>query len=208
MVALGALLATVVFGALAPSAHAAEAIPRVAQSYRSEVIRYNRYVWGPAAPVATLAGQIEQESAWDPRARSPYASGLTQFTPATARWISRLYPDLAEAAPLDPRWAIRAQSRYMRRLYLAYVTAATECEQMAMALSAYNGGAGHTNRQRRWAREAGDDPAYWFGHSENFCRRPAWACRENIRYPRVILLKRQVKYRPWGRGVDCSEAAQ
>jgi soluble lytic murein transglycosylase-like protein len=88
-------------GSAACAAAAAE-IPRAAAQYQRALTANVRLVWGLDAPVATFAGQVHQESGWKPDARSPYAGGLAQFTPATAEWIGGVFPDLAERQPFNP----------------------------------------------------------------------------------------------------------
>ncbi|MGD9611239.1 MAG: lytic transglycosylase domain-containing protein, partial [Desulfovibrionaceae bacterium] len=48
-----------------------ETIPTAAAKHRAELTRCGRYVWGLSAPVATLAGQVHQESGWREGAVSP-----------------------------------------------------------------------------------------------------------------------------------------
>ena len=142
------------------------------------------------APVATLAAQIHQESSWRPDAESPYASGLTQFTPDTAAWMSRKFPELLQAQPLNPAWAIRAMVRYDAWLlkYVARHGGATDaCERWGFALSGYNGGPGWIPRDKQLAGQSGANPKQWFYHTENYTRRSPAAMRENRHYPRRIL---------------------
>lgn len=170
-------------------AHGAE-IPREAQQYRHILTREAHLHWGLDAPVARLAAQIHQESAWRADAKSPYADGLAQFTPATAEWIAQVYPRaLANPAPYSPGWAIRALVIYDRHLYHR-VTAATPCDAWAFTLSAYNGGEGWRKRdQALCASVPGCDPSRWWGHVEHYSPRAAWAFRENRDYPQRILLR-------------------
>ncbi|ECC4016826.1 lytic transglycosylase domain-containing protein, partial [Salmonella enterica] len=84
------------------SADAAEP-PRASLQWRNEVIRTAREIWGLNAPVADFAGQLHQESGWAPDALSPAgAQGMAQFMPATAKWVSQLYPELHENKPFNP----------------------------------------------------------------------------------------------------------
>lgn len=95
-----------------------------------------------SALVADFAAQLHQESGWRPDAISPAgAQGLAQFMPATADWISQLIPMLSSREPFNPAWAIRALVSYDRWLWQR-VSAASDCERMAMTLSGYNGGLG------------------------------------------------------------------
>lgn len=185
----------------APSEARSEVPPRAAQMYRSELTRNARFVFGLDAPVALFGAQIEQESHWRPNAKSAYANGLAQFTPETAEWISGLYK-LGAAEPFNPSWALRALVRYDAHL-LAQNEASTLCDRWGFTLSAYNGGQGWVNRDRRLAASRGADPARWFGHVERHSPRGAAAFRENRDYPRRILLKRQPRYANWGGVIPC-----
>lgn len=101
-------------------------------------------VWGLDAPISTFAGQIHQESGWRADVTSPVgASGLAQFMPATAGWISGLHISLQDNEPTNPTWAIRALVEYDKWLYERVPVSANHCEQMAFVLSSYNGGIGN-----------------------------------------------------------------
>lgn len=170
-----------------------DAVPRViipahSALYRLKLQREVTSAFGLHAPVARFAAQIHQESGWRPNARSPFAQGLTQFTPPTAEWIAQAYPALHPPDPWDPHWAIRAQVTYMRHLLRQVQPAASECDLWAFAMSAYNGGVGWVRRDRRLAENAGADPDRWFGAVELHTRRAAWARDENRAYVRRILL--------------------
>lgn len=202
LIVLWIVLGTV--GALLAVTVARAAPPAAAEPYRAELTREARHFWGISAPVAMFAGQIAQESAWRPTARSRFASGLTQFTPDTARWIAGAYPrHLAGGDTLNPSWAIRALVIYDLHLWTRLKGTASACERAAMTLAGYNGGAGWVNRDRRLARDRGANPAYWFGHTEHHSARAAWAFRENRDYPRKILLRWQPVYAAWGPGIAC-----
>ena len=197
---------------VAQSACAAEP-PRAALEYRADLTREARAAWGMQAPVAVMAAQIHQESAWRPDAQSPYADGLAQFVPATAEWVAERWPALGGAAPFNPQWSIRAMARYDRWLFDRYgAPAATACDQWAFTLSAYNGGQGWLMRDRAHCREQpvcpGCDSTRWWGHVADHPdpRRASWAVTENRDYPRRILLQRQPLYRDWGVMVLCEGA--
>ncbi len=174
-------------------------IPPAAEQYRRQLVREVRYYFGLNEPISPFAAQIHQESAWRSGARSKYASGLAQFTEATARDMGRMYPkDLeGKATPLDPNWALRAQALYMKRLDKAFLTP-DKWETRAFALAAYNGGSGHIVKEKAMAKAAGLDPLKWFLHVERFCKRAAWACEENRAYPRKILFRWEPLYRGAG----------
>ena len=173
--------------------------PRASLAWRNELIRTAREVWGLNAPVADFAGQLHQESAWQPMVRSPVgAQGMAQFMPATATWISQLYPQLRENKPYNPTWAIRALVQYDQHLW-KNISAKNDCQRMAFTLSAYNGGQGWVNRDKKLAASKGLDATIWFGHVEqvNAGRSPSnW--RENRRYPKMILYQHAARYLLWG----------
>lgn len=177
--------------------------PTAALRYRSDVIRAARVDWGLNAPVADFAAQLHQESGWNPAARSPVgAQGLAQFMPSTADWIAGLMPHLVSREPYNPGWAIRALVSYDRWLW-SRVAVSDGCERMAMTLSAYNGGLGWVNRDRKLARARGLDDARWFGAVETVnAGRSAANWRENRHYPQRILRELAPRYLSWG-GSNC-----
>lgn len=180
---------------------AADSIPRECVRYRREFVRNHRMVWGADAPIATLAAQMLQESRCNPNARSAYASGLTQFTPDTADWVNRLFPDLENGVPTNPIWAWRAQSHYVKRLKDG-APGATDCDSMWFALWGYNGGPGWVQRDRRLAQRAGADPQrHEAVEPFNAGRAPAMF-RENRNYPSVIINRWQPLFvaAGWGEG--------
>lgn len=199
-------------GLMAPlhsaSAQSSAALASLASApYQRSLIREARLIWGLQNIAAVQAAQIQQESAWLPTAHSTYAAGLSQFTPQTAAWISGAYPkELGTNQPSNPEWAIRALVRYDLILYQQIVGTTNECEHVAMALSAYNGGPGWVERDRALCTPAdGCDSAKWFGNSERFSHRSPSAFKENRGYPRRILLIIQPAYISWGGTVSCSE---
>jgi hypothetical protein len=188
-------------------AHAAD-VPRAAEQYRRTLVRAAHAEWGLDAPIATMAGQIHQESAWRANARSLVgAQGLAQFMPATADWMAELYPrSLGPAQPYNPGWALRAMVQFDRWLYVRN-QANSECERWAFVLSGYNGGNGWVNRDRRLASAKGADQLAWFDSVERHnAGRSAANFRENRHYPRAILLRWEPLYAAagWGVGV-CGE---
>lgn len=173
-------------------------LPRAALQHRAELKRQAQMVWGLDAPVAVFAAQIHQESLWRADARSPVgALGLTQFMPATARWMCDVDRALCGPAPMNPTWALRALVVYDRWLWQR-TRADDDCERMAFALASYNGGLGWTQKRQRMSPR----PGACLGQT---CQinpgiSPANQ-RENEHYPRVILLQHQALYRTWGPGL-------
>ena len=190
---VGALIVLALLVLLATESRAATSasdaqvrIPSASVRYRLHVEREASLQWGLGAPVARIAAQLHQESAWRADAQSPYAQGLAQFTPATAAWLPGICPEVGEPDPWDAGWSIRAAVCYDAYLHAA-VRGADECERWAMTLSAYNGGLGWVRRDVALAAARGADPLRWFDHVELHTARAKWARIENRDYPRRIL---------------------
>lgn len=193
VVCFGALLLT----ALAAAAHAQ--VPPEATRYRAELTRAAHSQWGLDAPVATLAAQVHQESAWNPLAVSRVgAAGLAQFMPATARWwCERDGITPAQCLPTNPTWALRALVGYDKFLFDRAPARYTDRDRMHVALRAYNGGLGHWNAEARATglpQPTVDQVAAACGRAS----RHVSHCPENLGYPRRILLVLQPRYATWG----------
>jgi soluble lytic murein transglycosylase-like protein len=190
-IALGVLLA-----AWWPSAPAQ--VPPVAEQYRRDLVRIAQSVWGLDAPIALLAAQIHQESGWRPDAvSSAGASGLAQFMPATARDVASRYA-IGPPNAFDARWAMHAQSIYLRELRGLVRSAVDDSERIAYALSAYNGGLGHVRRRQALS----PDPSRCIGVTCDI-RPPgvsAASQAENREYPRRILIALMPRYYAAGWG--------
>lgn len=112
-----------------------------------------------------LFALLHVESRFDPYAVSPTgAKGLGQFTQATWRDVARMLGEVP-GDPFDPRTNIRYTARYLAWLY-ERCGGFSEPLKTACALTAYNGGIGHTLRGVKeegdfWAflwRQARDEP--------------------------------------------------
>lgn len=191
-------------GALTPmEPSTVQAVPDVAPSaarkYRVDLTRAARLEWSVTAPVAMFGAQVEQESSWNPNAKSPYAGGLAQFTPATADWIDGVYPDLGPAQPYNPQWALRALVRYDRHLFEHVGGVTSECDGFAFTLAGYNGGPGWVQKDRHAAAVRGIDSArYWDAVELVNAGRSAANFAENRGYPRRIIRTLQPRYAAWG----------
>ena len=178
-------------------------VPDAAQPWKRELTRQARLEWGLDAPVATIAAQIEQESAFDPQAQSAAgAEGLAQFMPATAAWISGAYPALAANEPSNPIWALRAVATYDHYLW-ERVNAIDPCNRFAKVLSSYNGGENWLHKDEALAASKGLWPEYWWDSVETVNAGRAIAFwRENRGYPRRILRTLEPEYvdAGWGPG--------
>nr|VFK21761.1 MAG: Transglycosylase SLT domain-containing protein [Candidatus Kentron sp. LFY] len=173
-------------------------IPRAALEHRLDLTREARMVWGINAPVPLFAAQIHQESYWRPSAVSRAgARGMAQFMPATARWMNELFPALGNGDAGNPRWAMRAMVRYDQWLSKR-VRGETEYDRMWAMLRSYNGGLGH------WRAEARIAGNFERGPVDAACgkaKRHDSHCKENLGYPRRILVVLQPRYSSWGREV-------
>ena len=175
--------------------------PQAAQQYRALLVRTAHAAWGLDAPVAVLAAQVHQESAWRADAVSHVgAQGLAQFMPATATWIAGVDPALAARQPYHPAWALRALVTYDRWLYDRTPARYAPKDRMWVALRGYNGGFGH------WQAEAAASGAarptrVQVDAACGRAKRAPLHCRENLDYPRRILLVIQPRYAAWGPGL-------
>lgn len=174
-------------------------IPSLAYRLKRTVRGEVNYHWGLDQDGTVFYAQIHQESSWNPDAKSVYASGLAQFTPDTADWISRLYPaDLGENNPLDVRWAIRALVMYDKWLYEKTTYAETTDDQWSFTLSGYNGGSGWIDRDRKLAVQNGRSDKKWVCNVQHFSNRADWAIRENRDYVEKISNKWVPLYKKGG----------
>ncbi|WP_431222220.1 transglycosylase SLT domain-containing protein [Serratia sp. L9] len=188
----------------------AAGIPLEAQQYQRELTRNARAIWGLDAPVSLFAAQIHQESTWKTTARSPVgAVGLAQFMPATSDWIAGIYPkSLGTNQPYNPSWAMRALVTYNLWHWDRILGTASDCDRWAFVLSAYNGGLGWVQRDRKLATTKGLDHSRYWGHVETInAGRSAANWRENRGYPQRIIQRWQPLYvdAGWGLGV-CHES--
>lgn len=187
------------FGFIAIAAAQTQSVPHAAKRYQRDLTQAARFVWGMEAPVASLAAQIQQESNWNPNAQSQAgARGLTQFIDATGRYISDRYD--MPYSPFDPKWAMLAQSRYMKELHEQFEDkAANRCEAYAFAVASYNQGPGWTRRGIALSQT----PTRWFNATEYINPgKSAANYRETFHYVRKILLINEPVYvrERWGLG--------
>ncbi len=101
--------------------------PRFHDPIAAAALRWN-------VPMALLAAQLYAESGFNPFAQSPAgAQGIAQFMPGTARVLGLV-------DPFDPERAIDAQAHLMSDLLQQFDG------KLALALAAYNAGAGAVHR--------------------------------------------------------------
>lgn len=168
-------------------------IPAKALQHRTTLRAEVRRQWGlnmPYDAIPVAAGTIHQESAWNPRAASLYAQGLTQFTPDTWRWVTSLDPSIGQLGDVwSPNAAIRAMAYYHRWLWQR-VPGSTDEDRWAGTLSSYNGGLGWYQRDKKLA-----NTTTWFGGIElkNAGRAPAMF-KENRTYVSNIWTRWRTMY--------------
>ncbi len=172
-------------------------VPQAALKYRADLQREAQFVYGLAAPVATFAAQIEQESGWNAGVTAwDNGRGLAQFMDQTAAWSAQKFADLGPADPYNPKWAIRALLR-LDDFNVKHVTGDTPCDKWGAGLKAYNAGLGYVQR----AQKRSPQPGQWFGVTELINAGQSPKNFEYSRlYPRWIMVKRQPKYAGWGVG--------
>ncbi|HZF99154.1 MAG TPA: transglycosylase SLT domain-containing protein [Pseudoxanthomonas sp.] len=188
-----------VLAALPAQAQSRVAIPEASALYRHRVEQAVADVWGVNASPARLAAQLHQESGWRPRATSPVgAQGVAQFMPATAKWIAQLFPDkLGRFDPWDAQQAILAAAIYdkwlLDRIQPIGWTRMSECTRWNFALRGYNGGELWLLRERGLTVAGRGDANDWRS-VERFRARGTAAHKENINYPRRILILLEPAY--------------
>ena len=164
--------------------------------WQSTHIRYARQQLGLNPPTPLLAAQIHQESHWRADAVSPVgARGLAQIMPQTAEHIGELDKDLADGDLTSPRYSLRAQLVYIDWLNdrITQRDPVTDADHWAFILSAYNGGLGWLDRERRLA----EDPHRWYGSTQDAQARGDAAFRENRDYiPKIKTV--QLPYQQLG----------
>ncbi|RRZ88149.1 murein transglycosylase [Erwinia sp. 198] len=107
--------------------------------------QFKRYTEGKAIPVSYAMAIARQESAWNPKARSPVgASGLMQVMPATAQHTVKVYslPGYSNSSQLlDPETNIQIGSQYLESVYQQFG------QNRIFSSAAYNAG---PSRVRTW----------------------------------------------------------
>ena len=202
-------------------------IPARAHQYRRMLTQQAYAQWGLDAPIAALAAQVHQESAWRPEAVSRVgARGLAQFMPATARWWCEREgmddeppPGRSQGGegplggqrntrsdgawgphaclPHNPTWALRAMVGYDKFLFDRAPPHLSDFDRLWLALRSYNGGERHWQAE---ARSTGlrEPTREQIDAACGRARRHPKHCAENLGYPRRILLRLQPLYKGWG----------
>jgi membrane-bound lytic murein transglycosylase MltF len=97
----------------------------------------------------------------------------------------RYLPDqLKDHQPYNPSWSMRALAQYNWWHWQRITGTASDCERMAFVLSAYNGGLGWVQKDRKLASGRGLDASRYWNHVEKVnAGRSAANFRENRGYP-------------------------
>lgn len=173
----------------------------MAFQYKRMLIGYAYNLWGRDAPVAALAAQIHQESYWNKNAKSPYACGLAQFTPATMEWMAeRFNVTVGPGSCGDASWQLRAQVEYMEYLTLR-AQGDTACDKFRIALRGYNGGEGWIQRDQALAKKSGKNAGSADVLAAFNAGRSKAAFEENVTYDKRIVFLHQPLYRTWGKTI-------
>lgn len=174
-------------------------IPPASALYRHRVEQAAAQVFGVEASPARLAAQLHQESTWRANASSYVgAQGLAQFMPSTARWMGQQFPEeLPNFDPWNPQQSILAAALYdkwlLDRVQPFGWTPMSDCTRWNFVLRGYNGGETWLWRERGLTLANKRDPNNW-QDVEGFRGRGTAAHRENIAYPRRILLTLEPAY--------------
>lgn len=181
-------------------------VPALSAAYRLKIERAVSAEFGLVAPIAVVAAQLQQESGFNPKAQSPYAMGLAQFTPSTAKWLPTVCPHLGAFDPWNADQSIQAAACYDAWLHRNVRSYASNCDRIAFMLSDYNGGTKWRLRDQAVAAKAGADSTIWFGSVETARSRGAAAHKENRAYVRRILKVLMPIYvaEGWPGGVTCT----
>ena len=167
----------------------------------------------PESDITIIAEQIHHESGWKPTAKRIEKSGvvsygLLQVLDVTLGEMQKRHEILAGTKPvqlLQARWGIRAGILYDKDMWKlcdfpgnCLLCHGKDMNRWAFTLSAYNGGFGWIQRDRKMTAEKGYDGNIWFHNVELFSKRSRHFFTINRRYAREILAN---AYR-WRRIVD------
>lgn len=138
--------------------------PAKAQTLPSQydrLIRQASETWLPHLPWTIYWGQVMQESAMKPQARSPVgALGLLQFMPATWREITAaMRLGLVDRTDVEP--AIQAGAYYDAKLRRIWSSPRPENDRTGLMMASYNAGAGSLIQAQKACATAGRLPALY-----------------------------------------------
>lgn len=205
----------------------AASVPENAKLYLPILIQEQQRHWSDAPMPSALASQVEQETCrslrhpecWSPhatlRTSREYGFGLGQLT-VTSRFNAFAEMTARHASlkswrwenRFDPQMQARALVLKMKDNYVAIKDTHNEWGRLAMALSAYNGGLGGLNQDRRLCRATpGCDPSRWSGNVERTSYKAKIAVSGygksffaiNREYVRNVMTVRRPKYDAWFR---------
>ena len=134
------------------------ASPATLQARRSSYTAlFQRYAPAAGIPWQLMSRQCQQESGFDPGARSwAGACGLMQIMPSTAARFGLSRDDI-----YDPEKNIATSARIMGSLMHEFSDVPNTTERLCFALAAYNSGSGHIRDAMALAREDNRSPYSW-----------------------------------------------
>ena len=185
-----------------------------AKLYLPQLIAEEASYWPGISNGHTLAGLVEQESSWNPKAElkmtREYGFGLGQITITPrfnnfeeARRLDRSLADWKWEDRFDTRKQLRTMVLTQKKNWRLTSYAATVDDHWAFTLNAYNGGFGGLQLDRRLCASINRcDPSRWFGHVADHStksRTPAIGYSKSFyqisrEYP-VLIFQRREKYR-------------
>lgn len=209
---------------MAGQARAAE-LPPGAVKYLPLLASEQAARWPDVPLKSALAAQVEQETCvslkskgcWNPRTElktsREYGWGLGQLTKtaqfdnfAEARKLDKSLADWKWEDRYDPSRQLRTLVLMNRAAYRRLGSVADPQARLAMAFSAYNGGLGGVNADRRLcAQVKGCDPGRWFGHVEAHSLKARTKTAGygqsffdiNRGYVRAVMTERRPRYAAW-----------
>lgn len=183
---LGAVIIMVLASSLGFNNVKAQGLSANAQKYLPLFVAEQKTYWPTLTVPSYMAGQIEQESLWDPKAQlKNHREQGVGFGQQTRAWdsLGNLRFDALTAIvnkyPKDlngytwatwdqrPDLSMRATVLMTKDLCGRIKNTATEQDMFRMCLAAYNGGEGGLGKDRLACRaKPGCNPSIWFGHVE------------------------------------------
>lgn len=142
---------------LPPPPAAAAVLPGKFATRYAGAIKASAETYLPGLPWKLWAGQVWQESRFDPNARSPAgAVGLAQFMPGTWNEVTKAM-GLGLADRTTAELSVQAGAFYMARQRAVWKAERPEADRHNLAMASYNAGAGNIIKAQRLC---GDPPLY------------------------------------------------
>jgi hypothetical protein len=186
----------------------AASIPVEARQYQRELTRNARAVWGAMPGIHLRRPNPSGITVERPRPFAGRGAGAGAVYACHRQLDCRYLPRAAERPSALQPVVGHAGAGAVQPLALAAITGtASDCDRMAFALSAYNGGLGWVQKDRKLATSRGLDASrYWNQVEKVNAGRSAANFRENRGYPLKIIYTWQPRYLAagWGPG-ECHD---